>query len=168
MLRRWLDRLHQAEDWLLAGLLGALLIVAIAQIGLRLFFESGLTWAEPVSQMGVLWLAILGALGAARAHRHIAIDALPRLFPPLLRRIAWAISQFATAVVCGYLAWYGWGMLQMEREAPSTFIEGVSSWIPMLAFPFGFGLLSLRFAIAAFAVPPEHEGPLPPDNEAVP
>src|SRR4029079_108443 len=95
----------------------------------------------------------------ARAHRHIAIDALPRLFPPLLRRIAWAISQFATAVVCGYMSWYGWGMWQMEREAPSPFIEGVSSWIPMLAFPFGFGLLSLRFAIAAFAGSPETGGP---------
>src|SRR4249919_2342306 len=143
MMRRLLARLHQAEDWLLAGLLGSLLLVAIVQIVLRLFFESGLVWAEPVSQMGVLWLALMGALGAARSHRHIAVDALPRLFPPLLRRVAWAISQLATAVICGLLAWYGWGMLQMEREAPSTFIEGVSSWIPMLAFPFGFGLLSL-------------------------
>ena len=168
MLRRLLTRLHQAEDWLLAGLLGALLLVAIVQIALRMFFESGLTWAEPVSQMGVLWLALLGALGAARSHRHIAIDALPRLFPPLLRRIAWAISQIATAVVCAGLAWYGWGMLQMEREAPSTFVQGISSWIPMLAFPIGFGMLSLRFLVAAFATPPEHEGLLPPEHEAPP
>lgn len=168
MLRRLLSRLHQAEDWLLAALLGGLLVVALVQIGLRLFFDSGLTWAEPVSQMGVLWLALMGALGAARAHRHIAVDALPRLFPPVIRRAAWAISQLATAVVCALLAWYGWGMLQMEREAPSAFVEGVSSWVPMLAFPFGFGLLSLRFAVAAFALPPEHEGPLPPEHEAQP
>ena len=168
MLRRLLTRLHQAEDLLLAALLGALLLVAIVQIGLRLFFENGLTWAEPVSQMGVLWLALMGALGAARSHRHIAVDALPRLFPPVLRRVAWAISQLATAVVCGLLAWYGWGMLQMEREAPSAFVDGISSWVPMLAFPFGFGLLSLRFAIAAFAVPPEHEGPMPLEQEPAP
>jgi hypothetical protein len=38
----------------------------------------------------------------------------------------------------------------------------------MLAFPFGFGLLSLRFAVAAFAIPPEHEGLLPPEHEAPP
>jgi C4-dicarboxylate transporter DctQ subunit len=168
MLRRLLTWLHQVEDWLLAALLGALLAVALVQIGLRLFFESGLTWAEPVSQMGVLWLALMGALGAARTHRHIAIDALPRLFPPLLRRIAWAVSQLATAVICGMLAWYGWGMLQMEREAPSDFVQGISSWVPMLAFPFAFGLLSLRFLIAAFVTPPEHEGVLPPDGEAAP
>ena len=160
MLRRLLTRLHQAEDLLLAALLGFLLLTAIVQIGMRLFFESGLTWAEPVSQMGVLWLAILGALGAARSHRHIAVDALPRLFSPVWRRAAWAVSQLATAIICGLLAWYGWGMLQMEREAPSAFIEGVSSWVPMLAFPIGFALLSLRFAIAAFVEPPVHESPL--------
>ena len=158
MLSRLLARLHQIEDLLLAALLGSLVLIALAQISLRLFFESGLTWAEPVSQMGVLWLALLGALGAARSHRHIAVDALPRLMPPFWRRVSWVVSQLATAVVCGLLAWYGWGMLQMEQEAPGVFITGVSSWVPMLVFPIGFGLLSLRFVISAFAQPPEHEG----------
>jgi TRAP-type C4-dicarboxylate transport system permease small subunit len=155
---RILARLHQAEDLLLAALLGALVLVALAQIALRMLFGTGLTWAEPISQMGVLWLALMGALGAARSHRHIAVDALPRLMPPFWRRASWVITQLATAIVCGLLAWYGWGMLQMEREAPAVFIEGVSSWVPMLVFPFGFGLLSLRFAVSAFSQPPEHEG----------
>ena len=158
MLSRFLTWLHQAEDLLLATLLGALVLVALTQIGLRLFFGSGLAWAEPVSQMGVLWLALLGALGAARSQRHIAVDALPRLLPPFWRRVAWVIVQLATATICGLLAWYGWGMLQMEREAPDVFVEGVSSWLPMIAFPVGFGLLGLRFAASAFATPPEHEG----------
>jgi TRAP-type C4-dicarboxylate transport system permease small subunit len=158
MLSRFLARLHQVEDLLLASLLGALILVALVQIGLRMFLGSGLEWAEPVSQMGVLWLALLGALGAARSHRHIAVDALPRLMPPFWRRASWMVTQLATSFVCGMLAWYGWGMLQMEREAPTDFVTGISSWVPMLVFPIGFGLLSLRFAISAFAQPPEHEG----------
>jgi len=157
VIQRLLRGLHRAEDLLLAGLLGTLLLLALTQIGLRMFFETGLEWAETISRMGVLWLALMGALGAARAHRHIAIDALPRLFSPLWRRVAWATTQLATAILCGLLAWYGWGMLQMEREAPAVFVEGIASWWPMLAFPAGFGLLSLRFAVAAFAQPPEHE-----------
>jgi len=159
MLKKLLAGLHKAEDFLLAMLLGGLLVLALLQIALRLFFETGLSWAEPVSQMGVLWLALMGALGAARSHRHIAIDAFPRLLPPLLRRIAWLLSHLVTAVVCGLLAWYGWGMVDLEREAPGLFVEGVPSWWPMLAFPFGFGLLSLRFVIAALGQPAEHEGP---------
>ena len=165
MPNRLLRLLHVAEDGLLAGLLGALLLVAVAQIALRLFFSSGLEWAEPVGRVGVLWLALLGALGAARTRRHIAIDALPRLLPPRAHRVVWAIVQLATAVVCGLLAWYGWGMVQLEREVPGLFVPGVPSWWPMLAFPAGFALMALRFALAAVDRPPEHgfeSGPLDP------
>lgn len=158
MLEKALLYLHRIETYLLALLLAVLLLMSVAQIVLRMFFDTGFVWAEPVSRMGVLWLALFGALGAARTHRHISIDALPRMLPPLWRRVAWAIAQLATAVICGMLAWYGWGMLQMEREAPGVFVDGVASWWPMLAFPVGFGLLSLRFAIAACVPPIEHEG----------
>ena len=147
--------LHRAEDLLLGLLLASLLALGLAQIGLRLFFATGLEWAEPVERMGVLWLALLGALGATRERRHIAIDALPRILPPKLQRVAWALTQLATAVICGVLAWTGWGMVELEREAPTLFVQGVSSWVPMLVFPAGFALMALRFFIAAFTVPPE-------------
>ena len=147
--------LHRAEDLALALLLAALLSLGLAQIGLRLFFGSGLEWAEPVERMGVLWLALLGALGATRERRHIAIDAIPRLLPPKLHRAAWVLTQLATAGICATLAWTGWGMLEMERDAPTLFAAGVSSWVPMIAFPIGFGLMALRFVVAAFGQPPE-------------
>lgn len=152
---RWVRRLHQAEDVLLAALLASLLLLSLAQIGLRLFLDTGLGWAEPAGRAGVLWLALLGALGATRGHRHIAIDALPRVLPPPARRVAWAIAQAATAVVCAGMAWLGWGLVQLEREAPMPFIAGVPSWVPMLALPAGFGLMALRFALAAGVAPPE-------------
>lgn len=152
---RWIRRLHQAEDVLLAALLASLLLLALAQIGLRLFLDTGLAWAEPAGRAGVLWLALLGALGATRGHRHIAIDALPRMLPPPARRVAWAIAQAATAVLCAGMAWLGWGLVQLEREAPMPFIAGVPSWVPMLALPAGFGLMALRFALAAGVTPPE-------------
>jgi TRAP-type C4-dicarboxylate transport system permease small subunit len=155
MPARLLRGLHRAEDLLLALLLASLLGLALAQIGLRMFFDSGLEWAEPVSRMGVLWLALLGALGATRERRHIAIDALPRLLSPRWQRAAWALTQVATASLCGLLAWYGWGMVQLEREVPGLFVPGIPSWWPMLAFPAGFALMSLRFLAAAFGEPPE-------------
>lgn len=151
----WLRVLHQMEDALLAGLLLLLVLLATAQIGLRIFFETGLIWAEPLSRMGVLWLALLGALGATRRRQHIAIDALPRLLPPRARRVLWTITQLAAAVVAGLLAWFGASMLAMEREAPVPFIVGIPSWVPMLAFPVGFGLMSLRFVVAAWGEPPQ-------------
>jgi len=155
MAQRWLDRLHRAEDGLLAGLLGALLLLAVSQIGLRLFFDSGLSWAEPVSRAGVLWLALLGALGATRTGKHIAIDALPRFLAPPAQRWAWRMSQLAAAAVSLALAWLGAGMVLMEREAPVPFVAGIPSWVPMMVVPLGFGLMGLRFIVAAWTDPPE-------------
>lgn len=152
---RLLRGLHRAEDFLLAGLLGALLVLALVQIGLRVFFGAGLEWAEPVGRIGVLWLALLGAMGATRTRRHIAIDALPRLLSARWHRVAWSISQLATSVICALLAWYGWGMVGMERELPAWFVPGIPSWWPMLAFPLAFALMSLRFLVSAFEPPPE-------------
>lgn len=155
MPKRLLQGLHRAEDLLLASLLAALLALALAQIGLRLFFGSGIEWAEPVSRMGVLWLALGGALGATRERRHIAIDALPRLLGPRLQRAAWTITQLVTGAICVGLAWWGWGMVGMEIEAPTAFVPGVPSWWPMLVFPAGFALMALRFFLSAFGTPPE-------------
>lgn len=155
---RWLSRLHRAEDGLLAGLLGALLLLSVGQIALRVFFDAGLAWAEPLSRAGVLWLALLGALGATRGHKHIAIDALPRVLPPPARRVAWTVAHLAAAGLCAALAWFGAGMVGFEREAPVPFIAGVPSWVPMLALPAGFGLMAVRFVLSALAAPPPLEG----------
>ena len=160
MLERWLQRLHRAEDALLAALLGALLLLAVAQIVLR-FFDHGLEWAEGVGRMGVLWLALLGALGATRTHKHIAIDVLPRLLPPTAQRVAWAIAQTAAAAIAAALAWYAVGMVQLEREAPMPFVADIPSWVPMLAVPAGFALMSFRFLLAAASRP--HFGEHLPD-----
>lgn len=157
VLRRVLRALHWAEDALLALALGGLLLLAVVQIVLRVGFDAGLSWAEPVSRAGVLWLAMLGALGAARQQRHIAIDAIPRLLPDAGWRAVHALTQFAAASLCGWAAWLGWGLMQSEREFPLLFVAGIESWVPMLVLPFGFGLLGVRFVLSAFAPRPVDE-----------
>jgi TRAP-type C4-dicarboxylate transport system permease small subunit len=152
-----LRALHRAEDALLAAALGSLLVLAVVQIVLRVGFDEGLAWAEAISRAGVLWLAMLGALGAARQQRHIAVDAIPRLLPDAAWRAVHVLTQFAAAGLCGWAAWVGWGLMVSEREFPLPFVAGIESWVPMLVLPFGFGLLALRFVLSAFAPRPIDE-----------
>lgn len=153
-MRRWLERLHRLEDLLLAAMLLALIVLATLQIVLRVGFDTGLVWAEAISRMGVLWVALLGALGATRQRQHIMIDAVPRLLPPRARQWLWTLTQLAAAGVAALLAWYGIGLVVLERESPVPFVAGIPSWVPMLALPVGFGLMSLRFIIASMLPPP--------------
>lgn len=142
---------------MLALALLALLVLAVVQIVLRVGFDDGLPWAEALSRAGVLWLAMLGALGAARQQRHIAVDALPRLLPDAAWRVVHVLTQFAAAGLCGWAAWIGGGLMQSEREFPLPFVLGIESWVPMLVLPFGFGLLAVRFVLSAFAPRPMDE-----------
>lgn len=153
-MSRLLRVLHRLEDGVLAGLLLLLLGLAVAQIGLRWFADTGWTSGETAQRTLVLWIALLGALGAARERRHLALDLLPRLLPPLGQRVLWVLAQLVGAALCGLMAWYGWSLIELEREAPTPLFAGLPSWAGMLIIPFGFAVLALRFVIASALGPP--------------
>src|SRR5690606_33547420 len=71
--RSWASRLERLgrllEDALIVLLLGALVVLASAQILLRNVFSMGLAWSDGLVRMLVLWLALLGALAASRDGR---------------------------------------------------------------------------------------------------
>lgn len=153
-MSRLLRGVHRLEDGLLAGMLLVLLCLAVTQISLRWFADTGWIEGETVQRTLVLWIALLGALGAARERRHLALDLLPRVLPPLGRRIVWALAQLFAAALCCAMAWYGWSLIELEREAPTVLFAGLPSWVGMLIIPFGFGVLGLRFLIAVWLGPP--------------
>lgn len=153
-MRALLRGLHRLEDGLLALLLLLLLGLAVGQILLRWVADTGWMQGEVAQRTLVLWIALLGALGAARERRHLAIDLLPRLLPPLGRRLVWALAQLIAAGLCLAMAWYGWQLVELEREAPGPLFAGLPSWAGMLIIPFGFALLGLRCLLAAWLGPP--------------
>jgi TRAP-type C4-dicarboxylate transport system permease small subunit len=158
-MSKLLRGLHRLEDTLLAGLLLTLLLLAAGQIGLRWIADSGWVEGEVAQRTLVLWIALLGALGAARDRRHLSLDLLPRLLPETGRRVIWALGQVIAAGVCAAMAWYGWSLVELEREAPAPLFAGLPSWAGMLIIPFGFAVLSLRFALASVLGPPADADP---------
>jgi TRAP-type C4-dicarboxylate transport system permease small subunit len=146
---RALSLLHRAEDGLLALLLSALVIIATLQIVLRLGFDEGFAFADPLARALVLWIGLLGALAATRDDRHIAFDPIASRLTGPLRRAAHALAMGFAALVCGALAVYALELVKLEREAPSDWILGLSSDVPQWILPLGFGLMALRFVLRA-------------------
>lgn len=153
--QRGLERLQKIEDWLLAILVLILVALAGAQIVLRNFFDTGLSWADPLLRALVLWTGMLGALAAVRDDKHIALDVLQRFLAPQAQRIARLLTLGFAAVLCAIMAWLSVDLVKIDLASGSNAFANVPSWFIESILPTGFGLMALRFSLRAFA-PPAH------------
>ncbi len=146
-LVHWLRAL---EDALLIVAFGSLVVLAGLQIVMRNIFESGFVWIDPLLRILVLWVGMLGALAATRDNRHINIDIFSRLLPERFQPFARRVIALASAIVCGLLAWHTFRFVRDEYAFSDYAVAGVPVWFWQAILPFGFTLMSLRFAIAVF------------------
>jgi TRAP-type C4-dicarboxylate transport system permease small subunit len=155
-----LDWLRTIENWLLAVLVLVLVALSGAQIVLRIFFETGLSWADPFSRGLVLWTGMLGALAAVRDDKHIALDVLQRFLSPAAQRIARAATLGFAALLCAAMAWYSFGLVAIDyaeglQTSAGSLAAALRSCFAESILPVAFALMALRFALRMFA-PPAH------------
>ena len=149
-LTRIVNIVHWLEDTALALLLGAIVLLAPLQIFLRLAFDAGLTWADPMIRVLVLWVGMFGAISASRGDRHIAIDVLPRMLKGRARAAMAALVHVFTVVVCALLAWHSARFVASEREFAGEAFLGIPSWILETVLPFAFAVIAFRYALGTF------------------
>lgn len=166
---KFLRYLYRVEDWLLAILVLVLVMLAGAQIVLRVFFETGLAWADSFSRSLVLWTGMLGALAAVRDDRHIALDVLQRFLSPRVQHVARFATLGFAALLCAAMAWYGTGLVAIDygegvQASGGSVAAGLRACFAETILPAAFALMALRFALRAFA-PPAHPPMLLHDPE---
>ncbi|NND45886.1 MAG: TRAP transporter small permease [Xanthomonadales bacterium] len=147
MLKRLEEAGKWAEDAVLVLVLAALILMAGLQIVMRNFFDTGFAWSDELLRMGVLWLAMAGAVAAGRKDRHISIAVLDRFLPAGAQRAVGIALDLFTAVVCGLLAWFSFEFVRESHAYGDTVLNGVPAWIAQGIMPLGFALLSWRYAI---------------------
>ena len=152
MMLSKLDQLgRMLENIILMALLGLMMVLGVAQIGLREIFNSGITWADELSRIAVLWLAMVAAIAACRDNRHIRIDALSHLLPGKLLRVSRIIVDLFAAGVCAAIAWHSYRYLQLEIEFGDTVLGDVPAWAVHAVVPIAFVLTAYRFVVGTFA-----------------
>jgi TRAP-type C4-dicarboxylate transport system permease small subunit len=145
------QRLHQLEDWLLAAL--ALMLVGLASLQIaarwpmiaQFLPDGGIPWADSVMKSTVLWLAMLGALAAARDDKHLGMDALVHVLKPSGKKIARTLALLFAAGISAYVAYWGFQYVLLERESPSDPNSVITGWWVACIFPFAFAGMALRF-----------------------
>ena len=144
-LNMLLTVIHRLEDSILVGLLLTMIGLAVSQIVLRNLFDTGITWADSLLRVLVLWIALIGALVATRQQQHINIDLISRFLPVSAKRFVSAIVALFSAAVCAMLAYYCFDFVKMEYEAPSMAFANVPTWWCESIMPIGFALMAIRF-----------------------
>lgn len=149
MLKR-LERAGKAvEDLLLVLILSGMMLLAVMQIVLRNFFDTGFFWTDELLRLLVLWLAVAGAVAASRKDRHIRIAVLDRFLPESANRFALILLDLFTAAVCGLIAWHSFLFVRDTRAFGDLLLGDVPAWIPQAVLPAGFALIAWRYLVFA-------------------
>ena len=145
ILRRLRYLAHRAEDATLIMALVSMLAMALTQIVMRNFLDSGFLWAESFLRILVLWVAILGAMVATRENNHISIDLVSRLLSVRQYRVISWLAQCFSAAVCFCAAYYCVEYIQYEYEDKTIAFAEVPVWVCQSIMPIGFTVMGLRF-----------------------
>ena len=134
-----------AENALLVILLTSMILLAVGQIVLRLFFSIGFVWADELISLIVLWIAIVASVAAARSDKHLRIDALSHFVPHKYARFPRLIVDAFASGMCGFLAWQAWRYIGLLREFEDVVLTDIPAWLVFGIVPVAFLLMAWRF-----------------------
>ena len=151
--RGWLDRLDRwgtaTENAVLVLLLTSMILLAVGQIVLRIFFSIGFVWADELISLTVLWVAIVASVAASRSDRHLRIDALSNFVAVKYARYPRIIVDGFAAGMCLFLAWHAFRYIQLLKEFEDVVLTDIPAWIAFAVIPISFALMAYRFLLMA-------------------
>ncbi len=141
--------LLKIEIGFIVALLLSLILIAMVQIILRNFFDSGLFWAESYIRISVLWMALLGAMVASRRQQHLAIDVFVHKLNAKKRAMIEKITHIFTGLLCFIMAYHSSLFIHSEYQEGSIAFAIIPTWICEIIIPITFLIIGVRYFIAA-------------------
>ena len=96
----------------------------------------------------VIWLAFLGAAAASREKQHIVIEILPKILPPVPKRILEIFAIIVSTVISSLLAWVAFRFLLNERTLGTEGVLGMPAWWLETIIPIGFLLITVEHIVS--------------------
>jgi len=131
------------EDTIASLALLVMVLLPLSEIVARRFFGRGIPGSGPIVQHLTLWVGFLGAAIAAREGKLLAL-ATGTFIKGGWRRAADILAAAYGACASVVLAFGGWQMVMIEREAGTEIGAGIYAWVTQLVLPISFALIALR------------------------
>jgi len=135
--------LTAAENILLSGFFGLLVLLPLAEIALRATAGIGIRGVASLVQQLTLIVGMLGAAVAARESRLLAFSAAALLggrFARVASVCAAAVAVAASAVLCAASVEF----VEAERMGGATLSYEIPVWVIEAILPLGFGVIAAR------------------------
>jgi len=137
-MKRFLQGYHQLLTWLMAAMVGILIVPVTLQIISRYTaLIPSWIWTEELSRFLFIWMIMLGSMIGVREGTHFVVDVLPQL-PPRANAALQIVADLGVLVFAGIFAWYGiefvkfgWNQTSELADLPMPYI--FASW-PLAGF----------------------------------
>ncbi|MCP3941765.1 MAG: TRAP transporter small permease [Desulfobacteraceae bacterium] len=138
---------QKIEDGILVGLLLIMITMAVLQIFLRNFFDSGILWGDSMVRILVLWIGLIGAMVASRTDNHISVDILSRYLSVRIKKITTLVVHIFTVVVTALMAWFSLKFVIMEMGDNFIAFGNVPAWVCETIIPIAFLVICIRYTL---------------------
>ena len=134
-----MGKASQALNRLLHGTiaicLSCMATFVFANVVLRYFFHSAITWAEEASRYLFIWLIFMGAIIAFKENVHLGVDTLVVRLSAKNRRRLFILNNTLLAITMGLCADGAWKLVQLTTTQVSAALR-----LP-LCYVYGAGLV---------------------------
>lgn len=142
-MKKFLDHF---EEYFIASLLAFMTLITCINVFYRYVLEASIGWAFELSTFFFAALIFLGASWGVKLGAHIGVDAVVKLMPKNLQRIATLIAilcciLYASIVLYGGTVYvykmYDIGIMSQD-------IHWLPQWMPRFVLPLGYALVIYR------------------------
>lgn len=144
---KFLDHFEKVEEWFCGLALFATTLILFINVVLRYVFNASTTWAEELIRFIMVWIAFIGGSVLVRKNSHVAIDFFLNFISASWKKRVNIFVNSMCFIFSALMCWLGWELvrfvLERHQTAPAL---GVPMYVPYLALPLGFLLMTLRFA----------------------
>lgn len=137
--------LDRIEEGFCGIALFATVVILFINIVLRYLFKSGTSWSEELIKYLMIWTTFIGASICVRKGDHVSIDLFVGCISQRARKAAELAVYFVSLLFTAAMAYYGVRtvLFTINTAQVSPALQ-IPMWIPYLAIPLGFMLMSLR------------------------
>jgi len=140
-----MNLLNKIEENFIGMALLATTLIIFVNVFMRYFMNQSITWAEEIVKYLMIWIAFIGGSTCFRKGVHVSIDILLDIVPKRAQIFIVTIITLICAAFTTAMAFYGIKLVEfIQNSGQVTPALSMPMWIPYLALPIGFTLMTIR------------------------